>query len=54
MKKDAAKLLARSEECLEEAIQLFDSQHYLGTVPAKSTRTKKKFFIAKQVLVFLR
>ncbi len=32
MKKDAAKLLARAEECLEEARQLFDFEHYLGAI----------------------
>jgi|GEM_PF-4320842 len=32
MKKDAAKLLARAEECLEEAQQLLDFDHHLGAM----------------------
>ena len=32
MKKDAAKLLARAEECLEEARQLFDFDYFLGAI----------------------
>ena len=32
MKKDMAKLLARAEECLEEARQLFGFEHYLGAI----------------------
>ena len=32
MKKDAAKLLVRAEECLVEARQLFEFDHYLGAI----------------------
>ncbi len=32
MKDDTAKWLRRSEECLEEAQQLLENDHYLGTV----------------------
>ncbi len=32
MKSDAAKLLERAEECLEEARQLFGFEHYLGAI----------------------
>ncbi len=32
MKKDAAKLLARADECLEEARQLFNFNHQLGAI----------------------
>lgn len=32
MKKDVAKLLARTEECLAEARQLFGFNYYLGAI----------------------